>query len=589
MSFHKLIKDNAIDLEQFNHEVEEYHQGWQAADQYAYNVLTEHPDFVSGQRVKDACARYVVDRTLRDDIEFRTQEADNVVQFANKFRHVKGKLLGKPIRLMLWMQFVLCNIFGWYYTKGEKKGERRFTKAFTLVARGNAKSFLCSIVALYTMLFSPNGNPSCYSVARNAKQAGIVFRDAKAMLKRASANIRKEFRVMAAQITSFERDGIFEPLAADSQSVDGLRVALGICDELHAHHDANLMNTLITGTSATIDSLIFSISTAGIQLDGICIAERNLVRLINENIETSDGYIGIEFSIDDDVDWKDEKNWAKANPSLGHAVQLASLREEFARALQTATNRKDFLTKYLNVFVNTNNSPYLDVLQVQSNCARSGLKIKDYIGKTCYIGLDLAQKLDLAALSIMFPEKDGKLTIFQRHYLPESALEKATPAKYDLYTQWEEDGILIITPTVSTDFEHIKSEIRWCAKNFDLEMVGYDPYAASQMALALEDENITMVEVRQSISSLSEPAKLLQSLIAEGKLNYQEEDKCFEWCCANAAAITDTNENLKVVRPKDKPHDKIDSVIALITGLQLCELRKPKPKNPYMSRGLLST
>ena len=584
MSFIKKIK--GVDLTKYDHGLKEYADTYLAADQYAYNVLTEHQDYITGQHAKNTCARYIYDREFRDgiDIELRPQEADDVLKFSLMLKHVKGKMAGRPMQLMLWMSFVLVNIFGWYYVGTET---RRFTKAFTLIGRGNAKSTLCSIIALYTILLSPNGSPAAYSVARTAKQAGIVFNDAKKMIGKASQQLRGELTVMARQILSNERQGIFEPLASDSQSLDGLRVSLGICDELHAHHNADLMNALVSGVSATENPLIFAISTAGIQLDGICIDERNLVRLINEDMEQLDTYFGIEYSIDDKDDWKDERCWPKANPSLHHAVKLSALKAELARAMQSATNRKNFLTKFCNVFVNTNDSPFLDVLDLQQKCAREDLTQSAYKGRECYAGLDLAQKIDLAALSILFPEDDGTVTAFQRHYIPEGAVNKSTMSRQEMYEQWEEDGHLIITPGNSTDYEYIKEDIRWAAKHHDLKMVGYDPYSATQLALSLEDENIDMVEVKQGISHLSEPAKLLQSIIVDGKLNYQASDKCFEWCAANAACYSDQNENLKVIKSKDKPHDKIDSVIAMIIGLALAELKEPKKQTPYRKRGMV--
>lgn len=590
MSYLKKIKD--VDLEQFNHGVEEYHQGWEACDQYAYNVMRGVQPV--GKQAKLAVARYIHDRVFRKDLEFRTRKADHVIRFAGLLKHVKGPLGGQRVELMNWMVFVLANIYGWYYKSGPKKGQRRFTRAFTLVARGNAKSFLCSIVALYTQRTSPNASPSCYSVARQREQAKIVFQDASKMLRSSDITLRRWFEARASDMYCLGNDGTFKPMSQDSQSLDGHRISLGIADELHAHHSAELLNTLISGTTAVIDPLVFSISTAGIQLDGVCVDERNLVREINENLVQMDSYFGIEYALDEGDDWELEEHWVKANPSLGHSVTIDTLRDELVRARQSAQNRKNFLTKFCNIFVNTNESPYLDLVETQQKCSREGLDLMKLavIGKKAqqrelYLGLDLAQKFDLAALSFIFPEEDGGVTAIQRHYFPEGQLHKLPTAKQQMYEQWEEDGHLIFTPGNSTDFEYIKRDIRMAAKKFDLKMVGYDPYAGSQMALELEDENIDMVEVRQGFASMSEPAKLLQSIISNGKFNYQATDKCLEWCMANSAITVDLNENIKVHKPKDKPHSKVDSVIALITGLAIAKLKEPKKVSPYKKRGMI--
>lgn len=582
MNYLKKIK--SFDLEQFNHGVPEYHMGWEAIDQYAYNVMKGIVPV--GKQAKYSVARYIHDRVTRTDLEFRKQEIDELCQFANLLRHVKGPLNGRPVELMNWMVFTL-QIYAWYYVKGHKAGTRRFTKAFTLVARGNAKSFLCSIVALWTQLTSPNGSPSCYSVARQRDQARIVFDDASKMLRNADPILRRWFKPQAHDMTCIFQDGFFKPMSSDSQSLDGHRVSLGIADELHAHHNGELLNTLLSGTTAVNDPLVFSISTAGKQLDGVCVSERNVVRSINEGFENEDSYFGIEYALDEDDDWDDEQCWYKANPSLGHAVSIDDLRGKVVRARSNVTNRVDFQTKHCNVFVNTNDNPYLDLLELQVKCAREDQKLSDYVGRECFGGLDLAQKTDLTALALLFPEPDGSLTMFLRHYLPEGALEKQTTGRYEAYVQWEEDGHLIVTNGNSTDYEYIEKDIRWAAKNFDLQQVGFDPYAGTQLALGLIKDNIDMVEVRQGYASLSEPAKLLQSLIADGKFNYQDSDKVFEWCASNAVCSSDLNENIKVHKAKDKPHDKVDSVVALITGLALAKLKEPKKKSPYRKRGML--
>lgn len=604
MSYNQQISKLGIDVEELNWRehspdlvdyrgipiTDTYFQGWQSADQYAYDVRTGK--IKAGKQAKNAVDRYIVDRFTRDDLDWCTEEVDMFLVFSNSLAHTKGKLMGNPLLLMPWMIFIMANVYCWYYNSGEREGERRFSKAFLMVARGNAKSMLCSLQSMWNMEISPNGEPAAFCVARNEDQAGIVFRDAKSMLKRGDPELRKRYRIMGKEIISLNKnEGFFKALPNDPEAVDGKRVAFGICDELHAHHNSTLSNTLINGAGATVDSLIFFISTAGINLDGPCVNERNLVRDINSGLVRSDSYFGIEYAIDiDDGDsWEDEEVWAKANPALGHAVRLNHLRDELVRAKQTATNRRDFLTKYCNIFVNTNDSPYMDLLVLQQRCSTEGLVFDDYIDEECYLGLDLAQTFDLAALSLIFPTDDGGITIFQKHYFPAGQYDTLPPQKQEMYTQWEEDGHLTFTDSFSIDFEYIKEDIRWAHKMFDVQTVGYDPYAGTQLALSMEKENIDMQEVRQGFLSMSEPAKLFQKLVAEGLVKYQETDKCFEWCVANSVCSADKNENIKVHKSSDKPHDKVDSVVALITGLALAKVKERTDKpNPYKKRGLIT-
>lgn len=223
MSYIKKIKD--VDLSKYDHGHAEYVQSYEMVDQYAFNVLTSV--ISTNSQTKSACARYIYDREFRTDVEFRTHEVQDVINFTNKMKHTKGKLAGKPLHLMMWMIFILGNMFGWYCAEGERQYERRFIKTLILVARGNAKSMIASIIASYGLLTSPNGSPSVYSVARTAKQAGIVFNDAKKMIRGADWDISNYFESKAYEIISPFNDGEFRALAAEAQSMDGLRVSVG--------------------------------------------------------------------------------------------------------------------------------------------------------------------------------------------------------------------------------------------------------------------------------------------------------------------------------------------------------------------------
>jgi phage terminase large subunit-like protein len=117
-------------------------------------------------------------------------------------------------------------------------------------------------------------------------------------------------------------------------------------------------------------------------------------------------------------------------------------------------------------------------------------------------------------------------------------------------------------------------------------MVGYDPWKAAQLAIDLESSGIDMVEVRQGMKTMSEPSKLFQKLISDGKFNYQKTDKCLEWQIGNAAVKADLNENIKVQKSPSKPHNKVDSVIAIITGLAIAKIKVPKPESPYKKRNM---
>ena len=48
------------------------------------------------------------------------------------------------------------------------------------------------------------------------------------------------------------------------------------------------------------------------------------------------------YSLPDDADWSDERNWYKANPSLGYTVPVERMREAFLKAQENPAEENVF-------------------------------------------------------------------------------------------------------------------------------------------------------------------------------------------------------------------------------------------------------
>ena len=563
---HRRLNPDLVDM--FGHTIhDEYYQGAEAAEQYVYDVLTDK--IKVNIHTKNTCKRFLHDLE-RDDLRVDYEEIELVLAFANSLCHPKGPLSGQPVFLLPWIIFLLYNIYGFYYTEGLVKGERRFQKAFVMVARGNAKSFIASIIGLYGMIVTENGSPLTITAARTRDQASIVLKDAKKMVNKASSSIKKMFNVRAHDILASSTDGLFIAGSSDSQSLDGKRVNVGILDELHTHPTSEVYNVIRTGTASNKDPIMLSITTAGKDLDSFCFSLMHYLRDIVANRMEDDRYFSVEYAIDDNDDYTDQEVWIKANPSLGHSVILNSLVSTLKESSMNITQRNDFLTKHCNRFVAGAENGYLDLLELQE-CATE-LDIEDYIGKPCYLGLDLAQRTDLCSLAYIFPNDKGGVDIFTTNYLPVGVLKRVKPAVAEKYRNWEEEGSLVLTNGESTDWRVIKEDIIEANKDFQVLGVAYDPANATELVNNLEDENVLMVSVSQGYG-LSEAAKSFDALVKDRKVKYDETDKVFEWCASNAVMTEGQFQDIKIHKAKEKPDSKVDSIIAVITGMKLVTLK----------------
>ena len=107
-------------------------------------------------------------------------------------------------------------------------------------------------------------------------------------------------------------------------------------------------------------------------------------------------------------------------------------------------------------------------------CADPTLRLEQFLGQPCWIGGDLAQLDDLAAVALVFQRED-QLVAFVRCYLPADVVQERARAVPE-YRIWAEKGELVLTDGTMIDFARIEQDIReWC-QQFDVRDICFDQY-----------------------------------------------------------------------------------------------------------------
>ena len=107
------------------------------------------------------------------------------------------------------------------------------------------------------------------------------------------------------------------------------------------------------------------------------------------------------------------------------------------------------------------------------------------------------------------------------------------------------------------------------------------------VALDLEEEGIEMISVSMGPGNVSEPAKKVESLIADELFRYKN-SVLLEYAVMCALVDVSKYGNMMVYRDKlGIKTDRIDPLIATILGISGATLIK-NAENVYESRGLLS-
>lgn len=514
--------------------------------------------------VKKACERQLDDLDRYGDGKrfiYDAEAGDRICWFIEHLTHVKGELAGQEIKLEPWQVFILHTTFSWKTTEGI----RRFRRVYIEVPRGNGKSSLSSGVALFCLCGDREPGAEVYSFATTRDQAKIVFGDAKEMARQ-NPKLKRAFdlQVLATSLYVPKTNSYFQAKSAEGSTLDGLNTHLAVIDELHAHKTRAVYDVVETSLGKRRNSLMWVITTAGFDTAGICYEVRSFVKQILNKEAQDESQFGIIYGLDEGDDWTSEEALQKANPNWGVSVRPEIITSLQAKAIARPSAANNFKTKHLDVWCSAASS-WMDM--PAWNLCRRSIALSDFEGFDCYMGLDLGAKNDLTAKVLVFPvEENGRLNyyVFGTYYAPRAALLKSGNSQYD---GWETLGYLKVTEGAVTDFNQIEADILEDCSRFRVKSAAYDPWQATQLATRLSDNDVPMVEYRNTVQNMSDPMKWLEALVQDKRLIH-EGDPALTWMMGNVVAKRDFKDN--VFPRKEVYENKIDGAVALIMALGLC-------------------
>jgi phage terminase large subunit-like protein len=531
----------------------------------------------AGRYIVLACKRFEADlNRKRFPYRFDEDRADRAVQFQERMPHVKGKWAAQKERLKYepWQCFAECNLFGWV---DKKTGLRRFRESYEEVPRKNAKSTRLAARGLYLFAADGEAGAEVYSGATTEKQAYEVFRPAWMMANRLKP-LRERFGIEQAgnpknpgPMYVMEDMSRFETLIG--KPGDGASPHAALVDEYHEHETDHMVDAMQTGMGAREQPLLSIITTAGSNMSGPCYEKRQDVIRILEGTEKDETVFGLIYGIDEGDAWDDPASLVKANPNYGVSVFPAFLEAQLAQAKRSASKQNAFRTKHLNEWVGARTA-WMNMLAWQRQ--KRDLTIEEFAGCPCWIGVDLASKLDVAAMVLLF-RREEKHYCIPRFYVPESALED-NPR----YLRYVTEGAMIATPGEITDYGFIEEDIRDVLGKVDVRDVAFDPAQASYLMTRLQQENVPVIEFAQVLRNMSEPMKEVEAQIISARL-FHDGNPAMTWMMGNVVAYLDAKEH--IYPRKEKPENKIDGPVGLIMAMARAMTLKDEPKFQMFSVG----
>ena len=528
------------------------------AEKYAKDVVAGK--VLACKRTILACNRHLNDLETADErgLYFDRKAAQIVLNFFLLLKHSKGQWAGAPVVLEPWQQFIIAVVFGW---KWKASGLRRFKTVFQFVARKNGKTTQHAGIGLYGLVLDGEMGAEIYSAATKKDQARIMFDEACRMYAQ-STSLKRYVKKYKNNLNMPTTNSKFEPLSADANSLDGLNPHMGLIDEIHAHKTREVYEIIDTGTGARQQPLIWSITTAGFNVNGIGYELYDYSCMVLEGTIDDDTHAAFVYELDkEDIEnWDDPKLWVKANPNLGVSVKMDDLKAQAKKAKAMPSSKNSFKCKRLNLWVESDD-PWMN-MEHWRNCQVLD-DLDDFDGAVAFGGLDLASVSDIASLVLLLV-KDGRIGVFIRNYLPEDAVKKDVQKNAVPYDVWAEQGWLTLTPGNVTDYNFIRKDINDLKDKYDLRSLGVDRWNSTQLVNDLVDDDINIAMFGQGMASMSGPMKQLERLILSGELELLK-DPVLEWMARNVVAKKDEADNIKPDRKNSK--SKIDGMVALIMAI----------------------
>ena len=514
---------------------------------------------IVGQWIK-RIYKYIIKGLQKGLFSFDQKKANRAIRFIETFvHHSEGR--NDLLKLELWQKAMVSVIFGIM----DKSGNRQFREVLVVIARKNGKTLFASALIAYMVFLDGEWGAKVFCVAPKLDQADLVYNDFRATVSR-EPELDALVKPRKSDLWIAETESSVKKIAFNAKKTDGLNPHLVVCDEIAAWPPVQGLKqyeVLKSALGARRQPLILSISTSGYINEGIYdeLVKRSTRFLLGDSKETR--LLPFLYMIDDIDKWNDINELRKSNPNLGVSVSVDYLLEEIAVAEGSLSKKAEFLCKYCNIKQSSSQA----WLPAQSVEKASGpeLKLEDFVDSYCVGGIDLSRTTDLTSCVAVI-EKNEKLYVFSKFFLPAEKIEEATARDGLPYAAYVQRGLLVPSGDNFVDYPDCMKWFTDLVEQFKIYplQIGYDRYTAQYLVQDMAQYGFHMDDVYQGFN-LTPVIRETEGLIRDGVIHIGDNDLLKVHLLNTALKTEAESGRCKII--KMSANDHIDGTAALLDAM----------------------